>query len=242
MRLASVAAIGSVFIVSVWGLPSAEAQHGKKKELSPHHSAPKPPPSHVEHKPPPKPHAEHKPPQKPQTSERAHTKKPDPANGHNAHGKHHKDATKSNREEHHKDAEEKALDEHRKEAEKVAREKRRKEEERRERERSPHERQIIASLHSVARNLHRADHDYDGERHRAYEHVRNALRELHAPDPGDHGKFGGMTQKHSDEILRGALSELRTLKSRLSSTREHQAARHSLELAEIELHKALKIR
>jgi hypothetical protein len=107
------------------------------------------------------------------------------------------------------------------------------------------DRQIAATLSNVAVHLHRADHDYDWQRHEAVELVRGALHELHEHEPDTNGKFGGMTQKQSDQILRENIPVLQSARSQLSAKGappHHQAAVVKIDEALSNLHAALKIR
>ena len=128
-------------------------------------------------------------------------------------------------------------EEHRKEEHKKAAEKKH--------EHTAHEKQIIASLHKITEHLHRADHDYDNQRHEAVEHLKGALREMHAPEPNLGGKFGGMTQAKSDAILRESLGPLNNVRSELSAKgapAHHHAALRKVDEAIGKIHRALKDR
>ena len=94
-----------------------------------------------------------------------------------------------------------------------------------------------------------ADHDYQGHRIRAMEHVSAALRHLGAPfdlntsfGPG----AGNRSQAQSDQILRDAISQLRNVESSLgratSTDAHHHTARSSVKAAIRELRIALNIR
>jgi hypothetical protein len=107
------------------------------------------------------------------------------------------------------------------------------------------ERRIVETLHKVVTNLHRADHDYDDQRHEALEHARGALHALHAPDPPAVGRFGDMTQAKSDAILREALGPLKSVRSELSAKgapAHHGAALREVDEAVGKIHEALRIR
>jgi hypothetical protein len=106
------------------------------------------------------------------------------------------------------------------------------------------DRKIAETLSNVAVGLHKADHDYDWQRHEAVELVRGALHALHEPEPNTSGKFGGMTQKQSDQILRENIPVLEKAKAELSakgSPAHHQAAKQKVEEALSNLNAALKI-
>ena len=85
----------------------------------------------------------------------------------------------------------------------------------------------ISLLHTVHLSLGGADHDYQGHRIRAMEHVSAALRHLGAPfdlntsfGPG----AGNRSQAQSDQVLRDAISQLRNVESslgRATSTDAH---------------------
>jgi flagellar biosynthesis GTPase FlhF len=110
---------------------------------------------------------------------------------------------------------------------------------------SARDRQIAGTLSHVAVSLHRADHDYDWQRHEAVELVRGALHDLNEPEPNTNGAFGGMSQKRSDEILRENIPVLERVKSELSSSgapAHHRAAHQKIEEAVSKLHAALRIR
>jgi hypothetical protein len=109
---------------------------------------------------------------------------------------------------------------------------------------TPRDRQIAGNLSKIAVTLHQADHDYDWQRHEAVELVRGALHDLHEPEPNTSGKFGGMTQKKSDEMLRENIPKLESLRSELAAKGapgNHQAARVKIEEALSNLHAALRI-
>lgn len=107
------------------------------------------------------------------------------------------------------------------------------------------DREIAGNLSKVAVELHKADHDYDWQRHEAVEQLRGALHELHEPEPNTHGKFGDMTQAKSDAILKENLPALESIKTQLAAKgapAHHQAAMRKVEEAISNIQAALKIR
>ena len=107
------------------------------------------------------------------------------------------------------------------------------------------DREIAGNMSKVALSLHRADHDYDWQRHEAVELVRGALHDLHEPEPNTEGKFGDMTQKKSDQILRENIPTLESIRTQLSASgapANHKAAKVKVEEALSNLQAALRIR
>jgi hypothetical protein len=93
-------------------------------------------------------------------------------------------------------------------------------------------------------NLHRADHDYDWQRHEAVEQVLGALHALNEPEPNVDGRSGDMSQKRSDQILRESIPTLESVKSDLSAPgapANHREARVKIEEALSNVRAALKI-
>ena len=107
----------------------------------------------------------------------------------------------------------------------------------------------VALLRAVHHKLHEADHDYDGHRHRAAEHVGSALGHLgsSAQTPGRSGK--GRTnspQSVSDAIMREARGSLEMIKSRLAAksadAKGHREAHGAVDAAIREIGLALTVR
>ena len=107
----------------------------------------------------------------------------------------------------------------------------------------------IALLRAVHHKLHEADHDYDGHRHRAAEHVGSALGHLgsSAQTPVRSGK--GRTnspQSVSDAIMREARGSLEMIKSRLAAksadAKGHREAHGAVDAAIREIGLALTVR
>jgi hypothetical protein len=107
----------------------------------------------------------------------------------------------------------------------------------------------IALLRAVHHKLHEADHDYDGHRHLAAEHVGSALGHLgsSAQTPGRSGK--GRTnspQSVSDAIMREARGSLEMIKSRLAAksadAKGHREAHGAVDAAIREIGLALTVR
>jgi outer membrane biosynthesis protein TonB len=107
----------------------------------------------------------------------------------------------------------------------------------------------IALLRAAHHKLHEADHDYDGHRHRAAEHVGSALGHLgsSAQTPGRSGK--GRTnspQSVSDAIMREARGSLEMIKSRLAAksadAKGHREAHGAVDAAIREIGLALTVR
>jgi hypothetical protein len=107
----------------------------------------------------------------------------------------------------------------------------------------------VALLRAVHHKLHEADHDYDGHRHRAAEHVGSALGHLgsSAQTPSQSGK--GRTnspQSVSDAIMREARGSLEMIKSRLAAksadAKGHREAHGAVDAAIREIGLALTVR
>jgi hypothetical protein len=108
----------------------------------------------------------------------------------------------------------------------------------------------ISLLRNVHAKLREADHDYQGHRMRAMDHVASALEHLGSPafnsDFGHGYSAGNLPQAKSDEILRNALIHLKTAESELA-TGANRAAHHGNARAKVaeaigELHIALNVR
>jgi hypothetical protein len=108
----------------------------------------------------------------------------------------------------------------------------------------------ISLLRTVHTKLRQADHDYDGHRMRAMNHVASALEHLGSPafhgELGQNFGLGNLPQSKSDEILRNALVHLKTVEHDLSTgtnhAEHHGSARAKVAEAIGELHIALNIR
>jgi hypothetical protein len=108
----------------------------------------------------------------------------------------------------------------------------------------------VSLLRTVHNKLRVADHDYQGHRVRAMNHISSALEHLGSPafnsDSAQHFGLGNLPQSKSDEILRDALIHLKTAESELTSGTNHPAyhgnARSKVAEAIGELHVALNIR
>jgi hypothetical protein len=107
----------------------------------------------------------------------------------------------------------------------------------------------VALLRAVHHKLHEADHDYDGHRHLAAEHVGSALGHLgsSAQTPGRSGK--GRTnspQSVSDAIMREARGSLEMIKNRLAAksadAKGHREAHGAVDAAIREISSALTVR
>jgi hypothetical protein len=108
---------------------------------------------------------------------------------------------------------------------------------------------IISHLRTAYARLQQADHDYQGHRARAANHVVNALRHLGAPSmPGSgiNPGAGRMPQAQSDGLLRDALSRLNTAHNQLgtrgNTVAHHGSARSQVAAAIGEVNTALSIR
>ncbi len=78
----------------------------------------------------------------------------------------------------------------------------------------------IALLRAAHHRLHEADHDYDGHRHRAAEHVGSALGHLGSSAQSPMRSGTGRTnspQSVSDAIMRQARESLEMIKTRLAA-------------------------
>jgi len=111
------------------------------------------------------------------------------------------------------------------------------------------EQRVISLLHAAHTKLRGADHDYDGHRVRAMEHVASALHHLGYSSIGSANiapGAGNLPQGQSDTMLREALSHLRatetSLGSATNSAARHRNARTSVGEAMRELETALSIR
>jgi type IV secretory pathway VirB10-like protein len=120
--------------------------------------------------------------------------------------------------------------------------------------------EAIALLRSAHQKLHEADHDYDGHRHRATEHVRGALGHLgsSAETPiRAGGARANLPQSVSDAVMREARSSLETIKNQLASgihagaghgkaqgagNVRHEEARAAVDAAIREIDLALRVR
>jgi hypothetical protein len=108
----------------------------------------------------------------------------------------------------------------------------------------------ISLLRTVHSKLRQADHDYDGHRMRAMNHVASALEHLGSPafhgELGQNFGLGNLPQSKSDEILRTALVHLKTVEHDLwtgtNHAEHHGSARAKVAEAIGELHIALNIR
>jgi hypothetical protein len=108
----------------------------------------------------------------------------------------------------------------------------------------------ISLLRTVHTKLRQADHDYDGHRMRAMNHVASALEHLGSPafqgELGQNFGLGNLPQSKSDELLRNALVHLKTVEHDLSTgtnhAEHHGSARAKVAEAIGELHIALNIR
>ena len=108
----------------------------------------------------------------------------------------------------------------------------------------------ISLLRTVHARLREADHDYQGHRMRAMNHVASALEHLGSPafnaEFGQSFGLGNLPQSKSDEILRNALVHLKTVENELTRgtnhAEHHGSARAKVAEAIGELHIALNIR
>jgi hypothetical protein len=108
----------------------------------------------------------------------------------------------------------------------------------------------ISLLRTVHAKLREADHDYQGHRMRAMNHVASALEHLGSPafhsEFGQNFGLGNLPQSKSDEILRNALVHLKTVENELTRgtnrAEHHGSARAKVAEAIGELHVALNIR
>jgi hypothetical protein len=112
----------------------------------------------------------------------------------------------------------------------------------------PSDRLDIAKLHDVHKRLTEADHDYQGHRVKAMQHVASALEHLGAPAIGANlgYSWGNLPQEQSDRLLRDSLVQLnqaeKALRSGTNLAAHHESARTSVAEAIRELHSALAVR
>jgi hypothetical protein len=111
------------------------------------------------------------------------------------------------------------------------------------------DRESISLLRSAHQELHHADHDYDGHRHRSIEHVGSALRHFGSSAEAPFRSGGGganMPQSVSDAHLREARGHLETIRNRLpqgtAAAAHHGRARRAVEEAIREIDLALRVR
>jgi hypothetical protein len=109
--------------------------------------------------------------------------------------------------------------------------------------------EAVSILHAAHQKLHDADHDYDGHRWRASEHVGAALRHLGSFAESQFRPGSGRSkvpQSVSDEHLRQARASLETIRNRLAShkgaTAAHREAHRAVDEAIREIDSALKVR
>jgi hypothetical protein len=106
----------------------------------------------------------------------------------------------------------------------------------------------IALLHDAHKKLKEADHDYQGHRVKAMNHIASALEHLGSPRiDSDFGySWGNLPQAQSDQILRDALVHLNQTENSLRTgnnrAAHHDRARTSVAEAIHELHTALAVR
>ena len=110
---------------------------------------------------------------------------------------------------------------------------------------------IISLLRTTHRRLESADHDYDGHRMKAMQHIAGALQDLGSTSVTRTTPIfnsGNLPQSRSDEILRDAMIHLRNTESSLGNgtgterTDRHHRARSAVTHAIGELETALRIR
>jgi hypothetical protein len=107
---------------------------------------------------------------------------------------------------------------------------------------------VISHLRTAHSRLQQADHDYQGHRVRAANHVATALRHLGAPTTGSatNPGAGRMPQAQSDGLLRDALLRLNTAQTQLATrgttAAHHGSARSQVTAAIGEINTALNIR
>ncbi len=107
----------------------------------------------------------------------------------------------------------------------------------------------ISLLRAVHHKLHEADHDYDGHRHRALEHVGSALGHLgsspEAPNRSGPGHRNS-PQSVSDAIMRETRASLEMIKGRFAVgtgvAKGHSEARGAVDAAIREIGLALAVR
>ena len=107
----------------------------------------------------------------------------------------------------------------------------------------------ISLLRAVHHKLHEADHDYDGHRHRALEHVGSALGHLgssaEAPNRSGPGRRNS-PQSVSDAIMRETRASLEMIKGRFAVgtgvAKGHSEARGAVDAAIREIGLALAVR
>jgi hypothetical protein len=84
--------------------------------------------------------------------------------------------------------------------------------------------QAIVQLKQTRALLHKADHDYKGNRVKAMHEITKAIHALegthgrHQPHPVKSGKSGGEPQSVSDAQLKLAITQLQTVQSQLGSS------------------------
>ena len=108
---------------------------------------------------------------------------------------------------------------------------------------------IISLLRTTHTRLEAADHDYQGHRVKAMNHIASALGDLGSASLGNSSLFanaGNLPQSRSDEILRDAMVQLRAAESSLGAGSErrehHHRARSAVGHAVHELSTAIEIR
>ncbi len=240
MRRMITVAIASLFMSAAFGVSPAGAQHPKAQAEHTRRETEK----KREHELQKKKEEEHRRKEAEKKREHELQKKKEEHRKKEAEKKREHELQRKKEEEHRKKEAERKREHELQEKKKQAVEHRKKEAEKKH-EHTPQEKRIVETLHKVVANLHRADHDYDNQRHEALEHVRSALHNLHAADPGASGKSGGMTQAKSDAILRDTLGPLRTVREELSAKGappHHGAALAQIDAAVAKIQEALKKR
>ena len=108
---------------------------------------------------------------------------------------------------------------------------------------------MISLLRTTHRRLESADHDYQGHRVKAMNHIASALTDLGSTSVGNSSvsaNAGNLPQSRSDEILRDAMFQLRTAETSLGTGTDrgerHHRARSAVAHAVHELVTALEIR
>ena len=124
------------------------------------------------------------------------------------------------KEEHGKDIEKK----HQLAAQEKKKEENRKKDAEKKHQHTAQEKRIVETLHKVVANLHRADHDYDNQRHKALEHVQGAPGlaragprrdwQIRRYDPGEIGRDPAQGARPVAESAVGAIGERRPGPSR----------------------------
>jgi hypothetical protein len=225
MKVSMLTAVGLVVVTFAFWIGHAEAQHrggtGRPAAVHPPSGGGRPSPGKA-HPPQPKAKAQQK--AKGATTKPAQKKQQ------------HKDLAETKHVEKKKHIEKEKAREHAKKAEKKA-------------PATAADHESVALLQAVHHKLHEADHDYDGHRHRAAEHVGSALGHLgsSAQTPGRSGK--GRTnspQSVSDAIMREARGSLEMIKSRLAAksadAKGHREAHGAVDAAIREIGLALTVR